>query len=56
MEEAARIKTGRSCCSMMFDDGVALAAVADYCCQQGGTKVVMAVMVERLHLRKVTQA
>lgn len=38
----------------ILDEGVTLAAIAYYCRQQGATKVMMAVLVEKLHLRKVT--
>lgn len=38
----------------ILDEGVTLAAIADYCRQQGAAKVMMAVLVEKLHLRKVT--
>ena len=38
----------------ILDEGVTLAAIADYCRQQGAKKVMMAVLVEKLHLRKVT--
>lgn len=38
----------------ILDEGVTLAAIADYCRQQGATTVLMAVLVEKLHLRKVT--
>lgn len=38
----------------ILDEGVTLAAIADYCRQQGAEKVLMAVLVEKLHLRKVT--
>jgi len=38
----------------ILDEGVTLAAIAEYCIQQGATKVMMAVLVEKLHLRKVT--
>jgi hypoxanthine phosphoribosyltransferase len=38
----------------ILDEGVTLAAIADYCRQQGATAVLMAVLVEKLHLRKVT--
>ncbi len=38
----------------ILDEGVTLAAIADYCRQQGASKVLMAVLVEKLHLRKVT--
>lgn len=37
----------------ILDEGVTLAAIADYCRQQGAAKVMMAVLVEKLHLRKV---
>jgi hypoxanthine phosphoribosyltransferase len=38
----------------ILDEGVTLAAIADYCRLQGAAKVLMAVLVEKLHLRKVT--
>lgn len=38
----------------ILDEGVTLAAIADYCRLQGATAVFMAVLVEKLHLRKVT--
>lgn len=38
----------------ILDEGVTLAAIADYCRQQGATDVFMAVLIEKLHLRKVT--
>lgn len=38
----------------ILDEGVTLAAIADYCRQQGASEVLMAVLVEKLHLRKVT--
>ena len=38
----------------ILDEGVTLAAIADYCRQQGAEKVLMAALVEKLHLRKVT--
>lgn len=38
----------------ILDEGVTLAAIADYCRQQGAVKILMAVLVEKLHLRKVT--
>ena len=38
----------------ILDEGVTLAGIADYCRQQGAAKVLMAVLVEKLHLRKVT--
>lgn len=38
----------------ILDEGVTLAAIADYCRQQGATGVFMAVLVEKLHLRKVS--
>ncbi|MDD2581140.1 MAG: hypoxanthine-guanine phosphoribosyltransferase [Desulfuromonadaceae bacterium] len=37
----------------ILDEGVTLAAIAEYCRQQGAAKVMMAVLVEKLHLRKV---
>jgi hypoxanthine phosphoribosyltransferase len=37
----------------ILDEGVTLAAIADYCRQQGAAKIMMAVLVEKLHLRKV---
>lgn len=38
----------------ILDEGVTLAAIADYCRQQGASEVFMAVLIEKLHLRKVT--
>jgi hypoxanthine phosphoribosyltransferase len=38
----------------ILDEGVTLAAIADYCRQQGAAEVFMAVLVEKLHLRKVS--
>lgn len=38
----------------ILDEGITLAAIADYCRQQGAAEVLMAVLVEKLHLRKVT--
>lgn len=38
----------------ILDEGITLAAIADYCRQQGASEVLMAVLVEKLHLRKVT--
>lgn len=38
----------------ILDEGVTLAAIAEYCRHQGASKVMMAVLVEKLHLRKVT--
>jgi hypoxanthine phosphoribosyltransferase len=38
----------------ILDEGVTLAAIADYCRQQGASEIYMAVLVEKLHLRKVT--
>jgi len=38
----------------ILDEGVTLAAIAAYCQQQGAATVLMAVLVEKLHLRKVT--
>ena len=37
----------------ILDEGVTLAAIAEYCRQQGAVEVLMAVLVEKLHLRKV---
>ena len=37
----------------ILDEGVTLAAIAAYCRQQGAVKIMMAVLVEKLHLRKV---
>lgn len=38
----------------ILDEGVTLAAIADYCREEGAADVRMAVLVEKLHLRKVT--
>lgn len=38
----------------ILDEGVTLAAIAEYCRQQGAAAVYMAVLVEKIHLRKVT--
>ncbi|MEI6209036.1 MAG: hypoxanthine-guanine phosphoribosyltransferase [Desulfuromonadales bacterium] len=38
----------------ILDEGLTLAAIADYCRSQGATEVFMAVLIEKLHLRKVT--
>jgi hypoxanthine phosphoribosyltransferase len=38
----------------ILDEGVTLAAIAEFCRKQGAMKVLMAVLVEKLHLRKVT--
>lgn len=38
----------------ILDEGVTLAAIAEYCRQQGAADVLMAALVEKLHLRKVT--
>lgn len=38
----------------ILDEGVTLAAIAAYCLEKGAAKVMMAVLVEKLHLRKVT--
>ena len=38
----------------ILDEGVTLAAIADYCSQQGAENILMAVLVEKLHRRKVT--
>ncbi len=37
----------------ILDEGVTLGAIAEYCRHQGAAKVMMAVLVEKLHLRKV---
>lgn len=37
----------------ILDEGITLAAIAEYCRQQGAARVLMAVLVEKLHLRKV---
>ena len=37
----------------ILDEGVTLAAIAAYCRGQGASEVLMAVLVEKLHLRKV---
>lgn len=38
----------------ILDEGVTLAAIADYCREAGARQVLMAVLVEKLHRRKVT--
>lgn len=38
----------------ILDEGVTLAAIADFCRKQGAKEVFMAVLIEKLHLRKVT--
>ena len=38
----------------ILDEGVTLAAIAAYCRLQGAESVLMAVLIEKLHLRKVT--
>lgn len=38
----------------ILDEGVTLAEIASYCKAHGAKKVLMAVLVEKLHLRKVT--
>ncbi|OGT99438.1 MAG: hypoxanthine-guanine phosphoribosyltransferase [Geobacteraceae bacterium GWB2_52_12] len=38
----------------ILDEGVTLAAIAEYCRQEGAADVFMAVLIEKLHLRKVT--
>jgi hypoxanthine phosphoribosyltransferase len=38
----------------ILDEGITLAAIADYCRLHGAAKVMMAALVEKLHLRKVT--
>jgi len=37
----------------ILDEGITLAAIADYCRQQGAKSVFMAALIEKLHLRKV---
>ncbi len=38
----------------ILDEGVTLASVAEYCRSMGAKRVLMAVLIEKLHLRKVT--
>lgn len=38
----------------ILDEGVTLAAIADYCHQAGAAEVLMAVLVDKRHNRKVT--
>jgi hypoxanthine phosphoribosyltransferase len=38
----------------ILDEGITLAAIADYCRQQGAARVVMAVLVDKRHDRKVS--
>jgi hypoxanthine phosphoribosyltransferase len=38
----------------ILDEGRTLAAIAEYCRQKGASEVLTAVLVEKLHLRKVT--
>ena len=38
----------------ILDEGVTLAAIADYCREQGAAEVLMAVLVDKRHDRKVT--
>ena len=38
----------------ILDEGITLAAISDHCLKQGAKEVLMAVLVEKLHLRKVT--
>lgn len=38
----------------ILDEGITLAAIAEYCRQQGAPVVLMAALIEKLHLRKVT--
>lgn len=38
----------------ILDEGITLAAIADHCRKAGAREVLMAVLVEKLHLRKVT--
>ena len=37
----------------ILDEGFTLAAITEYCRQHGAAKVLTAVLVEKLHLRKV---
>jgi len=37
----------------ILDEGVTLDSLADYCREQGASEVLLAVLVEKLHLRKV---
>jgi len=37
----------------ILDEGITLAAMAEYCRKEGAQEVFMAVLVEKLHLRKV---
>ncbi|HIJ80648.1 MAG TPA: hypoxanthine-guanine phosphoribosyltransferase [Desulfuromonadales bacterium] len=37
----------------ILDEGVTLGAIADFCREQGARDVLMAVLIEKLHLRKV---
>jgi hypoxanthine phosphoribosyltransferase len=38
----------------ILDEGITLAAIADYCRQQGADRVMMAVLVDKRHDRKVS--
>jgi hypoxanthine phosphoribosyltransferase len=38
----------------ILDEGITLAAIADYCRQQGAARVMMAVLVDKVHDRKVS--
>ena len=38
----------------ILDEGITLAAIADYCRQQGAARVLMAVLVDKRHDRKVS--
>jgi hypoxanthine phosphoribosyltransferase len=38
----------------ILDEGITLAAIAEYCRRLGAAEVLTAVLVEKLHLRKVT--
>lgn len=38
----------------ILDQGITLASIAEYCRRSGASRVVMAVLVEKLHLRKIT--
>ncbi len=38
----------------ILDEGFTLAAITDYCRSRGAAKVLTAVLIEKLHLRKIT--
>lgn len=38
----------------ILDEGITLAAIAAYCYRKGAEQVLMAALIEKLHLRKVT--